>query len=232
VIALASARCGDRAARLTEAAEAAAAAGFTRVFASVPPRDAVAARRAIAAAGIALDGVSTGAPPRLAEVGAAIDEAARAAAELRVRLVVLDTARLAAGSAPEADLVALARALFDAFARWSGATISLRAGGGSLRAGGGALLDLSATEALLSDLASKPVALFLDPARVKDPLAWAERAGGRTAGIALSEGIDVDWGTLRGSIPSRAVRVLEVDPAVTPVEVVAARRRFEESLKF
>lgn len=231
MIALASARLGPRADRLDEAAGEALAAGFRRVFASVPPTDDAAARRAIGTLGIALDGVSTAPVATLEEVGRAVDAAARAAALLRTRLVVLDAAALPAGAAPEAALERLSRALFDATRRHAGAVIAVRASGGE-----GRLLDLGAFEALLSDLAKSAVAVVLDPARTADAAAWAERLGRRTAGVVLAlVGPDgdggVDWGTLRGSLPSRAVRVLEAPPTASAGDVVAARRRFEESLK-
>jgi hypothetical protein len=230
VIALASARLGPRADRLDEAAGEALAAGFRRVFASVPPGDDAAARKAIGVAGLALDGVSSAPVETLAGVPPAIDAAATAAAALRTRLVVIDAAALPAGAAPEADLERLSRALFDATRRHAGAAIAVRVG-----ARGNALLALAAVEALLSDLATKPVAVVLDPARAPDPALWAERLGRRTAGVvlAVSDGTGgVDWGTLRGSLPSRAVRVLEAPPSASAAEVVAARRRFEESLGF
>jgi hypothetical protein len=239
VIALASRRLGDRADRLEVAAAEALAAGFSHVFASVPAADPAAARRAIAALGISLDGVSTPPVADLRAVGPAIDAAAQAASVLKVRLVVLDAGPLPRGSVPEADLETLARALFDATRRWAGASIAVRPG-----AGAKALLKLPETEALLSDLDSKPVGLFLDPARADTPPAWAERLGRKTMGVTLFAsdedgpgqgllaGTAIDWSTLRGMLPARAVRVLDVGPFVPPETLEQARRRFEESLKF
>jgi hypothetical protein len=235
VISLASVRLGPRADRLEEAAEHGAAAGFHSVFASVPPADEALARRGLGVAGVALAGVSSPPVTALARAPAAIDAAARAASALKTRLVVLDASALVAGPIPEADLEALSRVLFDATRRWAGATISVRSGSvrsGSGRGGAKPLLDLAAVEALLADLASKPVALFFDPAGVASPAEWAERTASKTTGVVLSEGTDVDWGTLREMTPSRAVRVLEVDRDLAPADVTAARRRFEESLGF
>jgi hypothetical protein len=75
----------------------------------------------------------------------------------------------------------------------------------------------------------------------KAALDAAERLAARTVGVAvhgLGDGAGhahpedggPDWGTLRGLLPSRAVRVLDVGPRLSDAEVRDVRRRFEETL--
>jgi hypothetical protein len=250
VLSLASRRLGRDARRLGQAAVVARAAGFTRVFASLPPADAAAARPVLEREATALDGVGTVPVASRAELDAALDRAAEAAQALRENRVVVDLGPLAAatGETPEAAVEALARTLHAGLARWSGVALAVRPA-----AGPAGLLRLDETEWLLDALSKRGVGAWLDPVRVA---AWAEAGKGptlldaadrlarRVAGISLhgpgptGEGGGLpeegafDWGTLRGLLPARAQRVLDVGPAVPPDAVVETRRRLEEMLGF
>lgn len=238
MLALASRRLGDRTGRLAEAVPAAKALGFSRVFASVPPEDAADAKAVLSRLGVTVGAVAS--PPLAVPAGAAeaVARAANPAAILRARLVVVDAGGLAVAPFPsaEAAVEALARALFGALSAWPGLTLAVRHAGGE-----GRLLGASETEWLLDALAKKPFGLFLDPARAKDPLDWAERFGPRTLGVALPlpgdgtgrdrpEGEKAFWSTLRDLVPARAERVLDAGPDAPREAVLDARRFFEESV--
>jgi hypothetical protein len=232
VLALSSDRLGvERADLLARAAEVAGRLGFRAVHAARPPRDAARARPALERRGLALHGVA--APPLegIAAVAGAAARASEAAAALRTRVAVLDGGDLAvpAGRSVEAEVEALARAMHGALAAAPGATIALRPAGPA-----GRLCGFRECGWLLDALASKAFGLWLDPVRAAaGPVAaldWADRYASRTVGIALHAAHGADWGTLRGLVPSRALRVLYADPTASDEEVVDARRRFEEAL--
>ena len=249
MLALSSGRLGPAGVRdLAATAEVARGMGFSRVHAARPPKDAETARPVLDRLGLALDGVATAPLASVVELPDVLARAARAAAALRERLVVLDAGDLAAGSreTPAVAVETLARALHGQTATWSGLSIAVRAA-----ARGDRLLGLAETEWLLDALKGKPVGLWLDPARAttllraKRPgtaLDWAERLGARTMGVAvhglgasgkghaLPEDDGADWGTLRGLLSARVPRVLDVGAAVEASDVSDARRHFEEDL--
>ena len=231
---------------LAKAAEAARGLGFSRVHATRPPKDAATVRPVLDRLGLSLEGISTAPVKSLAEVDGALARAAKAAADLRESLVVLDVGGLKVGpkETPEAAVLALARDLHGAGSTFSGLSIAVR---GAARGDG--LLGMVEVEWLLDALKGKAVGLWLDPARAtalqraKRPgnaLDWADRLAKRTMGVALHglgpageghalpEDDGADWGTLRGLLSARVPRVLDVGPAVPAGEVADARRKFEE----
>jgi hypothetical protein len=206
--------------------------GFRAVHAARPPVAVPAARRAIEERGLSLEGVAAPPLPRVPAVADAARRAAEAAAALGTRVLVLDGGDLSVpeGRPAEPEVDALARALFGALAEVSGAAIALRHSGRA-----GALLGPRECSWLLDALKGKAFGLWFDPARAAASgalpvLDWADRFGARTVGIVLDGDEGTDWGTLRGLVPSRAVRVLHAGPEVSDPEVVDLRRRFEEKL--
>ena len=185
-------------------------------------------------------------------LASAIDRAAEGASSVKARAVAVEAGSLPPGATDaerEAAAEALVRALHAALLRWPGLALGMRNG-----AAPSPCLAFRETEWVLDALRGKPFGLWFDPTRAllceraergPTPAAWAERYGSRTVGIFLHglgrgpgggsgharpEDDGPDWGTLRGQVPSRATRVLDVGPRVPRDEVVDARRHFEEVL--
>jgi hypothetical protein len=248
-LALASGWLRDGADSMARAAEAARGMGFTQVFASKPPRDAATGKASLDALGLSLAAVATDPVADLGGLRVSIDRAAQAAAALKRPLVVVDLGGVTAGFGETREVAVdrWARSLFDAMRAWSGLAIAVRPG-----ADGGRLFLFPETEWLLDDLVGLPIGLWLDPSRAlalqrsaggPAPVAWADRFAARTLGVAIyglgtgggharPEDDGPAWGTLRDLLPARAARVLDVGPAVPVADVIDARRRFEEELRW
>ncbi len=237
---------------LLPAAEAAHAMGFSAVYASAPPSDGARARPVLARLGVSVGGGGAAAAAGRHARAAAIARAAEGASSVKARAVAVEAGSLPPGAtaaAREAAAEALVRALHAALLRWPGLALGMRNG-----AAPSPCLAFRETEWVLDALRGKPFGLWFDPTRAllceraergPTPAAWAERYGSRTVGIFLHglgrgpgggsgharpEDDGPDWGTLRGQVPSRATRVLDVGPRVPRDEVVDARRHFEEVL--
>jgi hypothetical protein len=250
-LALSSRRLGGAAGRLAPLAAVATRLGFAGVFAAEAPRDAPSARAALAEAGIAVAAVEAGAGDDAAALAREAERATAAARDLGTRRVVVSAwpvAKDAPEAAREAQVGVLARTLHAVLLRHAGVALAIRPARVAADAGG--LVGLREAEWLLSDLAGRGLGLWLDPlaaaalaaaGKGPPPLDWADRGGARVIGVSIAppdgggglgrpEEGGVDWGTLRGSIPSRAARVLDAGPNAPDAEVVDLRRRFEEVL--
>jgi len=249
MLALASRWLRDGAGSIGAAATAARSLGFASVFASEPPTDAAKGKGALDALGLSLAGVGAAPVAAAGEVRGAIDRAAAAASALRRPLVVLDLGDAIArkGEAAEEAVEHFARALFESMRAFSGLAVAVRPAGISSR-----LFGLRETEWLLDALDRLPIGVLLDPARALSieregkgpaPVVWADRLASKTLGVALHglgsagghahpEGVGSSLGPLPDLLPSRAVRVLDVGPAVPAEDVVDARRKFEEVLRW
>lgn len=233
--------------RLVAGAARARELGFSYVHAAAPPTDAARAREALGARRVGLTAVSTAPLAALDEIDAAIDRAAAAAAALHHRTVVVEAGALEvpAGAPLEAAVERLVRALHAALRRHGGLTLAL-----ATAAGPASLLRAPAPEWILSELDREPFGFWFDAAgalrieRTPDgeiALAFADRYGSRVLGVAAAglgggaghappEDDGLDWGTLRGLVPSRAPYVLDLAPTVSAAGVEAARRHLEHVL--
>ena len=259
MLALSSRRVGRAARRVAAAAEVARALGFASVHAAVPPSDAEGGRAALDAFGVSLAGVSTEPVGDLGALESALARAVEAARTLREPRVVVDLGTYAAArrESREAAVDALARGLHEAYGRFGGVSLAVRPGP---EAGGLLglvetewLLDALAGKVLgvwldpwrASRAEAAVAAAVRGTAPAKAPasaLDWADRLGRRASGVVLQgpgvrdggrglpeEGA-LDWSTLRGLLPARAVRVLDVGPEAGDADVVETRRRFEEAM--
>ena len=230
--------------RLALGAERARALGFGAVHAATPPSDAATARAVLEANRVALTGVSTVAVDDLESLAASVDRAAAAAAELRGRLVVVEIGALALPrrATVEVAVEALVRGVHAGLRRHPGLSLALATPDGP-----GRLLGPREVEWLLSALRGELVGLWFDGAgalRIErteagaTAMSWADRFGSRVLGLRVHglaggaghgppEDDGPDWGTLRGLVPARAPRVLELAPS-TSAEAIEDARRFVE----
>jgi hypothetical protein len=191
--------------------------------------------------------VSTVAIDDLESLAAAIDRAATAAAELRGRLVVVEIGVLALArrATVETAVEALARGVHAALRRHPGLTLALATPDGP-----GRLLGPREVEWLLSALKGELVGLWFDGAgalRIErteggaTAMSWADRFGARVLGLRVHglaggaghgppEDDGPDWGTLRGLVPARAPRVLDLSPSTSAEAIEDARRYVEHVL--
>jgi hypothetical protein len=251
VIALSSRRLGDAGGRLAPLGPVATRLGFSAVSASAPPRDAAAARTALAEAGLSVVAVEAGVGDGPTALAREADRAAEAARDLGIRRAAVSAWPVAGGATVvdrEREVGTLARALHAILVRHEGLSLAIRPA--AVAAEDGGLVGFREAEWLLSDLARRGLGLWIDPvaaaalaARGKGPppLDWADRYGSRVLGVVVALGradgslgtpdeSGVDWGTLGASVPSGAARVLDVGPAPADAEVVELRRRFQEGL--
>jgi hypothetical protein len=149
---------------------------------------------------------------------------------------------LPARSTPEAAVDGLVRRVHAAVRRHPGLALGIATPDGP-----GRLLGARELEWLLAELRDEPVSLAFDAAGAllversdggTPVLATADRHGGRIGalfvhgleggrGHARPEGDAPDWGTLRGLVPARAPRILDLAPTVPPAEVAESRRFVE-----
>jgi hypothetical protein len=185
--------------------------------------------------------------------------AAAAAARTRTLVVDAGELAVPAGRTAEGEVEALARGFFEALREASGATIAVRGAGRAGRLLGlvetewllGALAEKAFGvwfDPVRAMRRAREEAVARGGGDAGAVAAWgkaaldaAERLGPRTVGVAVHGAGDgaghahpedggPDWGTLRGLLPSRAIRVLDVGPALSDAEVLDVRRRFEETL--
>lgn len=237
--------------RLTRGAERARELGFSFVHAATPPTDAATARVALQTHHVTLTAVSTVVVEALETIGPAVDRAAQAAATLKHRLVVVEAGALAvprrvpAETAVETSIEDLVRALHAAMHRHSGLSIALKTADGPLR-----LVGPRESEWIVSALHGKPFGFWFDTAgavlteRAPDgakAMAWADQFGRNVMGVAAHglaggtghgrpEDDGLDWGTLRGLVPSRAPWVLDLSPSLGASEIEESRRYLEHVL--
>ena len=235
--------------RLGLGAERARALGFASVHAARPPKDAAKARETLVRLGLSLSSLEAPVPERMDAIEEVMALAAAPAALLKRPLIVLDLQALVPGPRESAEgaIVRLSRILHGLYARWPGLWVAIRAAHRP-----GRLLGHRETEWLLSDNPGKPLGLWLDPARAlalhradagPPPLDGADRFAARVLGVSihgLGDGpghappleTGLDWGTLRGLLPTHAPRVLDVGPSMADGDLVDVRREFEEVLGY
>ncbi len=233
--------------RLVLGAERARALGFAAVHAATPPSDAAAARPVLEANRVALTGVSTVPVEDLESIAASIDRAATAAAELRSRLVVVEVGGLVLPrrSTVEAAVETLVRAIHAGLRRHPGLSLALATPDGP-----GRLLGPREVEWLLSALRGELVGLWFDGAGAlrlerteggATAMSWADRFGSKVLGLRVHglaggaghgppEDDGPDWGTLRGLVPARAPRVLDLAPSTSAEQIEDSRRYVEHVL--